>query len=327
MCNDGLEFYSQRTEPVFSWAPVSLFYALALPSHPFYPPDNWSNTAIIAYFADRSKSRQGPYLWGLVALAASTLAFSLGQSKWVLLVGRLVQGGSSGVVHTVGMAILADSVGQEGVGPAMGFIGMTIANGALIGPVVGGLLYHNYGYLAVFISGYAVCTCTPSEVSGQIQLSTSRTNTNFQQLVALDVLLRIFLILPSPKKANVEAGATYGTCLSSQENAPDGSQRRNRHSSRRSSDSSTDPSPNPKETPNPQRHPLITLLTTPRMLATILAETTHGSMLSALETTLPLHIKNIFAYNSSQVSPFFLVLNIPSFFAPLSATAPAPNQS
>lgn len=54
------------------------------------------------------------------------------------------------------MAILADTVGQEGVGPAMGCIGMSIAIGVLIGPVVGGVLYHNYGYLSVFISAYAV---------------------------------------------------------------------------------------------------------------------------------------------------------------------------
>lgn len=162
MCNDGLEFYSQRTEPVFLWDPVSQVDSLALPSRPFSPNDRLS-AALVAYFADRGKSRQGPYLWGLITLAASTVAFSLGQSKWVLLVGRFVQGGSSAVVHTVGVAILADSVGQEGVGPAMGLIGMSIALGVLIGPVIGGLLYHKYGYLAVFISGYAVRTSTPIE--------------------------------------------------------------------------------------------------------------------------------------------------------------------
>lgn len=70
--------------------------------------------------------------------------------------GRLVQGASSAIVHTVGLAILADNVGQEGVGPAMGVMGISIALGVLIGPVIGGVLYHQYGYLAVFISAYAV---------------------------------------------------------------------------------------------------------------------------------------------------------------------------
>lgn len=111
----------------------------------------------MGWFADRGKSRQGPYLWGLVALAASTVAFSIGKSTSVLFVGRMVQGASSAFVHTVGMAILADTVGQSGVGPAMGFVAMSIAIGVLIGPVIGGVLYHEFGYLAVFISAYVVC--------------------------------------------------------------------------------------------------------------------------------------------------------------------------
>lgn len=166
MCNDGLEFYSQRTEPVFLWDPVSPFHLLALPSH-YFSSKVRSSVALVAYFADRGNSRQGPYLWGLITLAASTVAFSLGRSKWVLLVGRLVQGVSSAIVHTVGTAILADSVGQDGVGPAMGFIGMSIALGVLIGPVIGGLLYHRYGYLAVFISAYMVRARTLTEFQNE----------------------------------------------------------------------------------------------------------------------------------------------------------------
>ena len=74
----------------------------------------------------------------------------------MLFVGRLVQGASSAVVHTVGTTILADTVGEVGVGAAMGLIGMSVALGGLIGPVAGGVLYHSYGYLAVFISAYGV---------------------------------------------------------------------------------------------------------------------------------------------------------------------------
>lgn len=85
----------------------------------------------------------------------------MGHSKSVLVVGRLVQGASSAIVHTVGLAILADTVGQAGLGPAMGFVGMSIALGVLVGPVIGGVLYHNYGYLAVFVSAYAVRTSSP----------------------------------------------------------------------------------------------------------------------------------------------------------------------
>lgn len=42
---------------------------------------------------------------------------------------------------------------------------MIIALGVLIDPVIGGVLYHKFGYLAVFISTYAVRTSTPIGVS------------------------------------------------------------------------------------------------------------------------------------------------------------------
>lgn len=62
---------------------------------------------------------------------------------------------------------------------------------------------------------------------------------------------------------------------------------------------------------------MLTLLTTPRMLTAILAEFMQSVVLTGLETTLPLRIKLLFAYNSKQVALVFLVLTIPSFFAPL----------
>ena len=56
----------------------------------------------------------------------------------------------------MGTAILADTVDQTGVGAAMGFLGSSIAFGVLVGPVIGGVLYHKYGYFAVFVSAYVV---------------------------------------------------------------------------------------------------------------------------------------------------------------------------
>lgn len=62
---------------------------------------------------------------------------------------------------------------------------------------------------------------------------------------------------------------------------------------------------------------MITLLTTPRMLAAILADFMESAVLTGLETILPLRIKLLFHYNSKQVALVFLVLTIPSFLAPL----------
>lgn len=61
---------------------------------------------------------------------------------------------------------------------------------------------------------------------------------------------------------------------------------------------------------------MLTLLTTPRMLAAILADFMQSVVLTGLETILPLRIKLLFHYNSKQVALVFLVLTIPSFSAP-----------
>ena len=98
------------------------------------PADSFQ--AVVGCYADRSDSRRRHYLLGLVFLAISTVAISLGRTTGFLLVGRLIQGASSASVHAVGMAILADTVGDAGIGAAMGFVTMMIALGSVVGPMV-----------------------------------------------------------------------------------------------------------------------------------------------------------------------------------------------
>lgn len=252
-----------------------------------------NQVAIAGWFADRSSSRRGPYLLGLLALAISTVALSVGRSTTILFFGRLVQGASSAIVHTVGMAILADTVGEAGVGPVMGFVSMSIALGVLLGPVVGGVLYDALGYVAVFVSAYL--------------------------LIALDWALRVLMVIP--EKAGKEAttrGAdgehSYGTFSPESMGLLDPLTPPSPSSSS-SCASSTLPSSQPP--PSPPRNAILTLLTTPRMLAAILADFIQSVALTGLETTLPLRIKLLFNYTSARVALIFLLLSLPSFAGPL----------
>lgn len=259
---------------------------------------------IAGWIADRGSSRRGPYLWGLIALAISTLALTFGQTKEILFVGRLVQGGSSAIVFTVGTAILADTVGQDGVGPAMGFVTLSMALGVVLGPMIGGILYHELGYLAVFMSAYV--------------------------LVGLDFLLRVLMITGqdgAPETNDVGiANGSYGTMshddgkLKKQQNIAD-SRPTSPLLSRSSSTSSTSSLPKIKTLSPPQlslilRHPLLVLLTSPRMLVAILGDFMQSLIVTGLETVLPLRIKIIFHYNSTQVALVFLALSLPHFAGP-----------
>ncbi|KAL2038085.1 hypothetical protein N7G274_009032 [Stereocaulon virgatum] len=272
---------------------------------------------IAGWFADRTSSRRVPYLVGLVALAFATLAFSLGHSTVVLFVGRLIQGASSAAVHTVGMAILADTVGQDGIGPAMGFVGMSIALGVVLGPILGGILYHHCGYLAVFTSAYA--------------------------LVGLDFLFRVFMMTEKdsrPRQPIVQINhQDYGTISddailpgnpASQDDVvstshPESSCLLWTPSTPRLTESNTSASSQQppaytilnRKPSNPQRYPIIVLLTSSRMLAALLGEFMQSLILTGLESILPLRIKTIFGYNSMQVALVFLSLSFSTFVGPV----------
>ena len=215
------------------------------------------------------------------------------------------------------MAILADTVGQAGIGPAMGFVGMSIALGVVLGPMLGGILYHRIGYWAVFGSAYA--------------------------LVALDFLFRVFMIT-AKDGAPLERLAKgphhdYGTISGNDSiaNTPishdsiTGTIRSNSSSSlfshwTSSSSNSTDSldfmvaAPptiihTQKATTTP-RHPVPVLLTTPRLLAALLGDFSQSMILTGLESILPLRIKTMFHYNSMQVALVFLALSFGSFAGP-----------
>ena len=66
----------------------------------------------------------------------------------MLVAARVLQGCSASVVWVVALTLLADTVGSEQVGNAMGtaMLGSTV--GTLAGPVLGGVVYQNAGYYA-----------------------------------------------------------------------------------------------------------------------------------------------------------------------------------
>lgn len=66
------------------------------------------------------------------------------------IAGRLFQGAAAAVVWTVGIALLVDTVGKEGLGQAIGYVSMALSVGTMAGPLLGGVIYEDGGYYAVF---------------------------------------------------------------------------------------------------------------------------------------------------------------------------------
>ena len=227
---------------------------------------------------------------------------------WILVIGRIVQGASSASVYAVGVAILADAVGENGIGFSMGFVTASMAMGMVLGPIAGGLLYHNYGYLAVFDSAYV--------------------------LIALDVALR--LIMVERKREHQEsmpedgrADQSYGTFRAPQpegrqdaESSGESASTSNAASASTSRASSTPPSTDQDEDaliskPKRTRGPMLDLLLTPRMISALIADGMQSLIWSGLETVLPLRIKTVFHYNSAKVGWLFFLFILPCVPGPL----------
>lgn len=158
-----------------------LFYGLIVPVIPFsltvqvgipdHEVQQWTAILLACYnitlfvgsplagfYADRTTSRRLPLLLGLFALAGSTLLLCLGKTVALLVVGRLLQGLSAAIVWSVGLALLADTMGRN-IGYAMGYVAIAMSVGLLIAPVIGGAVYAAAGYYAVYYIAFAVIFC------------------------------------------------------------------------------------------------------------------------------------------------------------------------
>lgn len=99
---------------------------------------------------DRMESRRTPFLLCLLCLASATALLAVGTNVGLWVAGRLLQGVSAGMLWVVCLALLTDTVGQAGIGQAVGVIGIPMSIGPIVGPLLGGVIYAHGGYYAVF---------------------------------------------------------------------------------------------------------------------------------------------------------------------------------
>ncbi|HRP08104.1 MAG TPA: MFS transporter [Gemmatimonadales bacterium] len=96
---------------------------------------------LLAPFWGRVSDRFGRrpvLLMGLFGSAASYLCFALAGNWWLLLLSRLLDGGSGATIN-VAQAYLADSTPPTERARAMGKVGATVGMGFIVGPMLGGI--------------------------------------------------------------------------------------------------------------------------------------------------------------------------------------------
>lgn len=111
---------------------------------------------IAGWIVGKCERRQIPFLGGLSCAFGATILFMLGVKPWVIIVARVFQGLSAGVVYTAGLTLLVDTIESHELGPWIGF-GLSGMNfGVLVSPTLGGIVYEKAGFYPVFIMGLGV---------------------------------------------------------------------------------------------------------------------------------------------------------------------------
>lgn len=111
------------------------------------------NVAVVLTLAKRSDhwGRRPPILVGLTVAAVATGLLGLSPEPWVLLALSLIAGAGTGLIVPAQQAALADIVGAgRNGGPVVSTWQMTQDLGAIIGPLVAGLLVDHLNYAWAF---------------------------------------------------------------------------------------------------------------------------------------------------------------------------------
>ncbi|KAL4934981.1 hypothetical protein BDV06DRAFT_207872 [Aspergillus oleicola] len=230
----------------------------------------------IAHFADKTPNRKIPLLLSLAACASGTILVACAPTVWLLMVGEIFQSLASCSVWIVAQATLVDNVSENNKGKVLGTAMSFITTGIFAGPMVSGILLQLLGYWPAWSAALL--------------------------LLGVDIIARLLMIeskppntnpTPNPTEATDERTALLPECDDS----------------------------DPNETHADQDKPAAPvthhgfyriMLLNPRVLAGLINTLVLSMILAAFDTTLPLHVRAIFGWDSLPVGLLFFGLQAPS---------------
>jgi MFS family permease len=259
---------------------------------------------VCGWLADRSSSRRTPLLLGLLALAGSTVMLCVGRSIGVIAAGRVLQGMSAAVVWVVGLALLVDTVGQDQIGQAMGYVGLAMSLGVLLAPLLGGVVFERAGYYSVWAMAFG--------------------------LIGLDIVLRLVMVERKiavrwdsqyePKRAEATSGEQQIVAKQLDEKA-EGTENDDDKKNDPLSESDNDHvneagDPNTRDKWYNRLPPVLKLLASRRLLSALWAVLIQSCLLTSFDSVLPLFTKNTFGWNATGAGLIFLPIVVPTFIGP-----------
>ena len=243
---------------------------------------------LTGWICDKIRRKWWLFLGTLTVQIASTVLFCFAPSVELLLVARILQGGSGGVVWTIALVLLTETVGSSGLGKALGYVAMARSIGLLTGPLLGGVLYERCGYYSVFIFCFV--------------------------FLGIDGCFRVTFIEANRAMIWKTNGSQRKKDKTKPENEYDISLPSPTIISRNST-------PLPAQSFVQRVHrrlpPTITLLGDTRLDIALWGTVLQGIMFSGFDSTIPIFVARTFGWRSLAAGLIFLTLVIPQFISPV----------
>jgi MFS family permease len=198
----------------------------------------------------------------------------------------------------VGLALLADTVPQEQLAQATGWISLGMSLGILVAPLLGGVVFDQAGYNAVFAMAYA--------------------------LIGLDIVLRLLLVEKKvaarwDTDTSVEARVAASNELGQDASSPSTP---NEKADLENSVPTTTNQPEVDAAEFRQRRrdrlpPVLSLLYSRRLWAALVSSLLQAALMTSFDSVLTIHAADVFGWTATGAGLLFLPIVIPGFLAPL----------
>ncbi|OJJ95681.1 hypothetical protein ASPACDRAFT_11308, partial [Aspergillus aculeatus ATCC 16872] len=264
---------------------------------------------VTGYLADQLSSRNGLLIAAWVVNMLGTAVTAWSTTLTGLILGRLIQTVAGSVIWIVGMAMLANAAGARHLSKAFGVAVLLVSAGLLTGPAVSAALYKFVSYGVMWSSAFLVLLI--GLVLQLLVLEPRGDGAHASSTAAKDWATVDEEQDTLPRSCGTQTlDATTAPLLPSSPAAE--ARTYTYHTTITTTTADTHP-PKPAENRTPEKQNVYWLiLRKKRVAAGLLGDTLLAVVIASFEATIPLHIREVFHWDSFHAGLLFLLLQAPT---------------
>jgi EmrB/QacA subfamily drug resistance transporter len=139
----------------------------------------------VASFVETRFTTKRVWVLGLVVFVLGSLLCGLAPAFWVLILGRLIQGVSGGVMFPIMFSALFNAFPENERGGALGLLMIPVVGGPAFGPTIGGYIVTHLDWRWVFLVNLPVGALAVLTAAALLRPSVARTDAHFDAVGAV----------------------------------------------------------------------------------------------------------------------------------------------